>query len=84
MVNNNNIIIHKHLETSILSFKNYLLKIEQLKIWKIKLMNVDILYSSSKKLKITKIYNNDSSVLLEIMRDFEFIYSNLIEDGITS
>ena len=27
-------------------------------------MNVDILYSSSKKLKITKIYNNDSSVLL--------------------
>ena len=47
-------------------------------------MNVDILYSSSKKLKITKIYNNDSSVLLEIMRDFEFIYSNLIEDGITS
>ena len=27
-------------------------------------MNVDILYSSSKKLKITKIYNNDSFVLL--------------------
>lgn len=54
-----------HLETSILSFKNCLLKIEQLlKIWKIILVNVDILYLSSKKLKIIKIYNNDSSILL--------------------
>ena len=54
-----------HLETSILSFKHYLLKIEQLlKIWKIILVNVDILYLSSKKLKIIKIYNNDSSILL--------------------
>ena len=54
-----------HLETSILSFKNFLLKIEQLlKIWKITLVNVDILYLSSKKLKIIKIYNNDSSILL--------------------
>ena len=54
-----------HLETSILSFKNFLLKIEQLlKIWKIILVNVDILYLSSKKLKIIKIYNNDSSILL--------------------
>lgn len=54
-----------HLETSILSFKNCLLKIEQLlKIWKITLVNVDILYLSSKKLKIIKIYNNDSSILL--------------------
>ena len=54
-----------HLETSILSFKHYLLKIEQLlKIWKITLVNVDILYLSSKKLKIIKIYNNDSSILL--------------------
>ena len=54
-----------HLETSILSFKNCLLKIEQLlKIWKIILVNVDILYLSSKKLKIIKIYNNDSFILL--------------------
>ena len=54
-----------HLETSILSFKNCLLKIEQLlKIWKIILVNLDILYLSSKKLKIIKIYNNDSSILL--------------------
>ena len=54
-----------HLETSILSFKNCLLKIEQLlKIWKITLVNVDILYLSSKKLKIIKIYNDDSFILL--------------------
>ena len=54
-----------HLETSILSFKNFLLKIEQLlKIWKIILVNVDILYLSSKKLKIIKIYNDDSFILL--------------------
>ena len=54
-----------HLETSILSFKNFLLKIEQLlKIWKITLVNVDILYLSSKKLKIIKIYNDDSFILL--------------------
>ena len=54
-----------HLETSILSFKHYLLKIEQLlKIWKITLVNVDILYLSSKKLKIIKIYNDDSFILL--------------------
>lgn len=54
-----------HLETSILSFKNCLLKIEQLlKIWKIILVNVDILYLSSKKLKIIKIYNDDSFILL--------------------
>ena len=43
-------------------------------------MNVDILYSSSKKLKIIKIYNDDSSVFLNSIisqtKVLKYIYLN--------